>query len=90
MKASTLGNIASVPGEKQIVGTLLFGGVMAARWILGLVSGLVFVIGLAYQLYLAALVALIGLLGAVVVRPGRNPLAAAYRDVLPADRRRDW
>jgi len=63
---------------------------MAARWILGLVSGLAFVIGLVYHVSIAAFVGLVGLLAAVVVRPGSNPLAEAYRDVRPVDRRQDW
>ena len=66
---------------------------MAVRWILGSVSGLALVIGLVYHISIAALVGLAGLLGAVVARPGRNPLAAAYRDVRPldsVDHRQDW
>ncbi|TDV52278.1 hypothetical protein [Actinophytocola oryzae] len=61
---------------------------MATRWILGLVSGLAFVVGLAYQLLMVALVGLLGLLGVVVIhpRPGINPLTEAYRDVRPFDR----
>jgi hypothetical protein len=58
---------------------------MAARWFLGLVSGLAFVVGLAYHFLTLAIVGLIGLAGAVVVRPGINPLAEAYRDVRPYD-----
>jgi hypothetical protein len=63
---------------------------MAARWILGLVSALAFVIGLVYHVSIAAIVGLLGLLGAVVVRPGANPLVEAYRDVRPVDRKQDW
>ena len=62
---------------------------MAARWITGLVSGLAFVTGLAFHVLVAAMLGLLGLLGAVVVRPGVNPLTATYRDVLPVDRRQD-
>ena len=63
---------------------------MAVRWIVGLVSGLAFVTGLAFHVLVPAIVGLLGLLGAVVVRPGSNPLAATYRDVRPVDRKRDW
>jgi hypothetical protein len=63
---------------------------MAARWIVGLLSGLAFVVGLAYHVLVAAIVGLLGLLGAVVVRPGINPLTEAYRDIRPVDRRQDW
>ncbi|MFL6125463.1 hypothetical protein [Actinophytocola sp.] len=63
---------------------------MAVRWILGLVSGLAFVAGLAFHVLLAAIAGLLGLLGAVVVRPGANPLTATYRDVRPLDRKQDW
>ncbi|HYQ64389.1 hypothetical protein [Actinophytocola sp.] len=63
---------------------------MAVRWLVGLVSGLAFVIGLAFQLLVLALLGLLGLLGALVVRPGANPLTAAYRDVRPMDRTQDW
>ncbi len=62
---------------------------MAARWILGLISGLAFVIGLVYHVLIAAIIGLVGLLVAVVARPGTNPLAEAYRDVRPVDRRHD-
>jgi hypothetical protein len=63
---------------------------MAARWIVGLVSGLAFVTGLAFHVLVPAMLGLLGLLGAVVVRPGVNPLTAAYRDVRPMDRKQDW
>lgn len=61
-----------------------------ARWIVGLVSAVAFVAGLAYHVLTIAVVGLLGLLGAVVVRPGINPLAVAYRDVRPVDRKQDW
>jgi len=62
---------------------------MAVRWIVGLVSALAFVIGLVSQTFLLAIGGLLGLLGAVVVvRPGRNPLAETYRDVV--DRKQGW
>lgn len=61
-----------------------------ARWIVGLVSAVAFVAGLAYHVLAVATVGLLGLLGAVVVRPGTNPLAEAYRDVRPFDRKQDW
>ncbi|HEX6357860.1 hypothetical protein [Actinophytocola sp.] len=52
-------------------------------------SGLAFVIGLVSQTFVLAIGGLLGLLGAVVVvRPGRNPLAETYRDVV--DRRQGW
>lgn len=63
---------------------------MAARWIVGLLSALAFVVGLAYHILVAAIVGLLGLLGAVVVRPGVNPLVATYRDIRPSDRGQDW
>ena len=63
---------------------------MAARWILGLLSALAFVVGLVYHVTIATIVGLLGLLGALVVRPGVNPLTVAYRDVRPVDRGRDW
>jgi hypothetical protein len=63
---------------------------MAARWLVGLVSGLAFVVGLVFHVALPAMLGLLGLLGAVVVRPGANPLTAAYRDVRPMERSQDW
>jgi|tagenome__1003787_1003787.scaffolds.fasta_scaffold18325182_1 hypothetical protein len=62
---------------------------MAVRWIVGLLSGLAFVVGLAYHVLVAAIVGLLGLLGAVVVRPGTNPLAETYRDIRPVERTPD-
>lgn len=61
-----------------------------ARWIVGLMSAVAFVAGLAYHVLAVAMVGLLGLLGAVVVRPGTNPLAETYRDVRPVDRKQDW
>lgn len=60
---------------------------MAVRWVVGVVSGLAFVVGLVWHVLALAVGGLIGLLGSVVVvRPGRNPLAETYRDVRPFDR----
>jgi hypothetical protein len=59
---------------------------MAARWLVGLVSGLAFVFGMAFQVFALAIGGLLGLLGAVAVHPGSNPLAETYRDVRPFDR----
>ena len=59
---------------------------MAARWLVGLIAGLAFVVGLTYQMFVLAVGGLLGLLGAVAVHPGRNPLAETYRDVRPFDR----
>jgi hypothetical protein len=63
---------------------------MTVRWFAGLVTALSFVVGLVFHLLLLAIAGLVGLLGAVVVRPGSNPLAATYRDVRPVDRQSDW
>ncbi len=66
---------------------------MAFRTGVAIVAGLAFVVGLVYYVLPLALVGLLALLGAVVVRPGSNPLAETYRDVrepLPVDRKRDW
>jgi hypothetical protein len=59
---------------------------MAARWLLGLISALAFVGGMVFQVFTLAVGGLLGLLGAVAVHPGRNPLAETYRDVRPFDR----
>jgi hypothetical protein len=66
------------------------GGFMTVRWFVGLVAALAFVVGLVYQMLAIAIGGLLVLLGAVVVRPGSNPLAETYRDVRPLDRKRDW
>lgn len=63
---------------------------MAVRWIAGLVAGTAFVLGLVFQLLALTIAGLLGLLGVVVLRPGRNPLAETYRDVQPTDRKQDW
>ena len=63
---------------------------MTVRWFAGLVTALAFVVGLVFHLLVLAIVGLLGLLGAVVVRPGSNPLAETYRDVRPVDRKQDW
>jgi hypothetical protein len=69
---------------------IFVGGVMTVRWFVGLVTALSFVVGLVFHLLVLAIAGLLGLLGAVVVRPGSNPLAATYRDVRPIDRKQDW
>jgi hypothetical protein len=58
---------------------------MAVRWIVGFASGAAFVTGLVFEILALAVGGLLGLLGAVVVRRGRNPLAETYRDVRPFD-----
>ena len=63
---------------------------MTVRWFVGLVTALAFVVGLAFHMVALAIAGLLGLLGAVVVRPGTNPLAETYRDVRPVDRKQDW
>jgi hypothetical protein len=63
---------------------------MTIRWFVGLVTALSFVVGLVFHFLVLAIAGLLGLLGAVVVRPGSNPLAATYRDVRPIDRKQDW
>jgi hypothetical protein len=75
---------------KKQMSRFFVGGVMTVRWVVGLVTALAFVVGLVFQLLVLAIAGLLGLLGAVVVRPGSNPLAAAYRDVRPVDRKQDW
>jgi hypothetical protein len=59
---------------------------MTVRWIVGLVTALMFVVGLVFHLLVLASVGLLGLLGAVMVRPGCNPFAEAYRDARPPSR----
>jgi hypothetical protein len=63
---------------------------MAFRWTIGCVAGTLLVVGLVFQMWALTVVGLLGLLGAVVVRGGANPLAATYRDVRPTDRPQDW
>jgi hypothetical protein len=66
---------------------------MSVRWIVGLVTATAFVVGLVFQVLSLTIGGLVGLLVAVVVRPGSNPLAETYRDVrepLPTDRKQDW
>jgi hypothetical protein len=58
---------------------------MTFRLTVGFVSALMFVTGLVFQAFALAICGLLGLLGAVVVRRGRNPLAETYRDVRPFD-----
>jgi hypothetical protein len=79
-----------LPTKKQLSRVFSLGEVMTVRWLVGLVAGLAFVVGLAFQLLALAIGGLLGLLGAVVVRPGSNPLAETYRDVRPVDRKQDW
>lgn len=66
---------------------------MAVRTFVAIAAGLAFVAGLVYYILLFAIVGLLALLGALVVRPGSNPLAETYRDVrepLPVDPKQDW
>ncbi len=66
---------------------------MAVRTVVAIVAGLGFVVGIVYFVLPLAIVGLLALLGALVVRPGSNPLAETYRDVrepLPMDPKRDW
>ena len=63
---------------------------MAVRWLAGLVAGVLFVLGLVFQVLALTIAGLVGLLGVVVVRTGRSPLAETYRDVVPTDRKQDW
>jgi hypothetical protein len=65
---------------------------MAVRTVVAIVAGLGFVVGIVYFVLPLAIVGLLALLGALVVRPGSNPLAETYRDVrepLPMDPKRD-
>lgn len=59
---------------------------MAVRWVVSVLSGLALVVGLVCQLLALAIGGLLGLLGAIAVHPGSNPLAETYRDVRPFDR----
>jgi hypothetical protein len=66
---------------------------MTVRWVIGSVAAAAFVAGLVFQLLALTIAGLVGLLVAVVVRSGDNPLAETYRDVrdpLPLDRKKDW
>jgi hypothetical protein len=63
---------------------------MAVRWVAGLVAGFVLVLGLVFQVLALTVAGLVGLLGVVVLRPGRSPLAETYRDLRPTDREQDW
>jgi uncharacterized membrane protein AbrB (regulator of aidB expression) len=54
---------------------------MAIRWIVGVLAAAAFVVGLVLQLLALTIGGLVGLLVAVVVRSGRNPLAESYRDI---------
>lgn len=66
---------------------------MAVRSFVALAAGLAFVVGLVFYVLPLAIVGLLALLGALVVRPGSNPLAETYRDVrepLPVDPKQDW
>lgn len=82
MKVSTLGNTFSGRGEKLVVHVRAFGGIeMAIRWIIGLLAVAAFVVGLVLQILVLTIVGLVGLLLAVVVRSGHNPLAESYRDI---------
>ena len=61
---------------------------MSVRTVVAVLAGLAFVSGLVFQMLPLAMGGLMGLLVAVVIRAGRNPLAEAYRDVrepLPGD-----
>jgi hypothetical protein len=53
---------------------------MAIRWIAGLLAAAAFIVGVVLQLLALTIGGLIGLLLAVVVRSGHNPLAESYRD----------
>ncbi|MBB4904201.1 hypothetical protein [Actinophytocola algeriensis] len=53
---------------------------MAIRWIVGLLAAAAFIVGVVLQLLALTIGGLIGLLLAVVVRSGHNPLAESYRD----------
>lgn len=64
---------------------------MAVRWLIGSVAATAFVVGLVAHVLPLAIGGLVALLGAVVVRPGANPLAVPYRDVPdPVDRKQNW
>ena len=54
---------------------------MAVRWVIGLLAAAAFVVGLVFQLLVLTIGGLAGLLVAVVVRSGHNPLAESYRDI---------
>jgi uncharacterized membrane protein AbrB (regulator of aidB expression) len=54
---------------------------MAIRWTIGLLAAAAFIVGLVLQLLTLTIGGLIGLLVAVVVRSGNNPLAESYRDI---------
>jgi hypothetical protein len=71
----------------------MLGDDMALRTSVALAAGLAFVVGLVNHLLPLAIAGLLAMLGALVVRPGSNPLAETYRDVrepLPVDPKRDW
>ncbi len=54
---------------------------MAIRWIVGVLAAAAFIVGLVLQLLVLTISGLAGLLVAVVVRSGHNPLAESYRDI---------
>jgi hypothetical protein len=54
---------------------------MAIRWVVGVLAAATFIVGLVLQLLPLTIGGLIGLLGTVVVRSGRSPLAESYRDI---------
>ncbi len=54
---------------------------MAVRWVIGLLAAAAFVVGLVLQVLVLTIAGLAGLLVAVVVGSGHNPLAESYRDI---------
>ncbi|MGB3441343.1 MAG: hypothetical protein WBA97_21545 [Actinophytocola sp.] len=54
---------------------------MAIRWVVGVLAVAAFIVGLVLQLLALMIGGVVGLLAALVVRSGRNPLAESYRDI---------